>query len=162
MSKRMLTATVVVLALVAFVGWWKVLSGTANADQSGRPSVDAQAQQSENTQSRLAEDEPKEMAEFLRTIGPAKSMTGVSVMPTFLIKGVLPGSPADIVGLKEGDLITNIDGHQADSFKVVLKMTRKEPGTPVNMDLLRYNPETGKYDYYKSTILLAPWQPPNQ
>lgn len=162
MSRKVLAGMVVVLAIAAFAGWWKVISGTITADQNGRTNVE-QSQPTGKTQSVVAEDETREMAEFVRTLGPPKSMTGDSVMPTFLIKGVLRGSPAEIVGLKEGDLIVNIDGQQTDSFKVILKMTRKEPGTPVNMDILRYNPDTSKYDHFKSTMPLAPWQqPPSQ
>src|SRR6266404_1068307 len=167
MSKRMLVAAVVVLATLAVVGWWKALSRTVNADQSGRPSMEEKSQSSENeqsriaqqkTQSRIAEEDEREMVEFLHTAGPPISMTGVTVMPVFLIKGIVTGSPAQTVGLREGDLIANIDGHQADSFKVMLRTTRKEPGTPVTMDTLRYNTDSGKYDHYKSTMPLAPWQ----
>jgi len=163
MSKRILVAAVVVLATLALVGWWKALSGSVKADQDAKPNMEAQSQPAENAQARrVAEDDEREMVEFLRTVGPPRSMTGVTIMPAFLIKGVLPDSPAHGVGLREGDLIANIDGHPADSFKVMLRATRKEPGTPVTMDLLRYNPETGKYDHYKSTMPLAPWQQQNQ
>ena len=162
MSKKMLVAAVVVLATLALVGWWKVLSGTVKADQNGRPNMEGQSQPAENAQSRVAEDDESEMVEFLRSAGPPKSMTGVSIMATFLIMGVLPNSPAQTVGLREGDLIANVDGHQADSFKVMVRTTRKEAGTPVTMDILRYNPDTGKYDHFKSTMPLAPWQQPSQ
>jgi C-terminal processing protease CtpA/Prc len=155
MNKRILIAGIAVLAALAFISWRRVPSEAVNADLGARVAADEQAQTSQNTKSLVDDNDQKELAEFLTAIGPAKSTTGMTVMPTFLVKGVEPGSPADIVGLKEGDLIVNIDGHQTDSFKVLLRMTRKEPGTPVTMDVLRYNPDIGKRDHYKTTMPLA-------
>ena len=61
-----------------------------------------------------------------------------------LIKGdgqnfaVQQGSPADIAGLKEGDIITTIDGHALDlNHSLGYVISQKNPGDVIHLTIIR-------------------------
>ena len=55
-----------------------------------------------------------------------------------LVAGVTPDSPAAAAGLKEGDVITRINGQEVtDSNTLALAVSGESPGTKVSFDVLR-------------------------
>ena len=67
---------------------------------------------------------------------------GVEIEPTnngILIKKILPNTPASLVDLRAGDLITKIDGRQASalSVKEAVTMLRGKVGSVVQLSILR-------------------------
>lgn len=54
-----------------------------------------------------------------------------------LIMSVLPGTPAERVGLKPGDIILKINGQEVKDVAEVVKMLRGEPGTKVDLLIWR-------------------------
>jgi serine protease Do len=55
-----------------------------------------------------------------------------------VVQSVTPGMPADQAGIKRGDIITAIDGHDVrTSDEVVRQISAKGPGSKVRLSLLR-------------------------
>jgi serine protease Do len=55
-----------------------------------------------------------------------------------LVAEVTPGSPAAKAGIKEGDVITRVDGKEvADANRLTLAVTAVAPGTKVDLEVLR-------------------------
>jgi hypothetical protein len=58
------------------------------------------------------------------------------------INGTSPGSPADKAGLKDGDVLTQWDGHKMDSvYDLTDELTKAKPGQKVKISVLR-GPDT--------------------
>jgi aminopeptidase YwaD len=54
------------------------------------------------------------------------------------INGTSPGSPADKAGLKDGDVLTQWDGHKMDSvYDLTDELTKAKPGQKVKISVLR-------------------------
>lgn len=58
-----------------------------------------------------------------------------SVPPT--IDAVVPGMPADVAGLKSGDVITSIDGWTIESYEDVLRIVASTVGRSLDIEVLR-------------------------
>jgi S1-C subfamily serine protease len=59
---------------------------------------------------------------------------GDVLAPAALVVGVLPGSPAELVGLAPGDVITSVDGRPIQSpTTLITLLLRKAPGDTVNL-----------------------------
>jgi len=76
-----------------------------------------------------------------------------------LVAQVEPGSPAAKAGLKEGDVITGVNGNAvADSNKLTLNVSSVAPGTKVDLDVLR----DGKVEHLAATTGTRPNRMPGQ
>jgi serine protease Do len=77
-----------------------------------------------------------------------------------LIAQVTPNSPASRAGLKEGDVVTSVDGHPVESGSdLQVVVSEKAPGTKIQLDVER-NGQTQKMDltvgeYHKDTEVAA-------
>ena len=61
-------------------------------------------------------------------------------MPTNQIDEIIIGSPAEIVGIKEGDIINNINGKKTNTWnKVVKSINNADPNIEMNIEILRDN-----------------------
>ena len=56
-----------------------------------------------------------------------------------VLQKLMPGSPAESFGLREGDLIRGVDGRDATSMRLaeVINMIRGEAGVPVSLEIVR-------------------------
>ena len=52
--------------------------------------------------------------------------TGVVVRRDFLIRGVRPGTPAEVAGVKAGDLLLSLDGRLINSVSAALDVMRSK------------------------------------
>ena len=52
--------------------------------------------------------------------------TGVTVRRDFLIRGVRPGTPAEVAGVKAGDLLISLDGRLINSVSAALDVMRSK------------------------------------
>ena len=68
---------------------------------------------------------------------------GISQLRGALVSGVEPGSPGEKAGLREGDVITALDGQPlADSNQLRNKVATSAPNRPVELTVLRDGRET--------------------
>jgi len=155
MKIRVLAVSVVVLAAIAIVAGWKAFSMNAASPQQEA----ARQQEQVQTQSK----EPDVLDEVMADkFGEPRSMIGIMGIPGFVIGDVVPGSPADRAGLKRGDILTTVDGKQANSIKEVLKISRRDPGQSVQIVFLRRNPSKNEDVRYETTLITVPFQSPSQ
>jgi membrane-associated protease RseP (regulator of RpoE activity) len=158
MNKKTLAICILLLfAGGAFAGW-KAMSARANAATESQEKKEALRENP--VTGAEPDDETDEIMEFTKTLPPPKSMTGAAGACAYVIHNVLPGSPAELAGLKVGDLLTSVDDKQISSDKVMLKLTKKEPGTQVTFHVRRYNFETKELEQFKVTLPLAEWKYP--
>ena len=152
--------TICLLLLFAGVTFtsWKAASGRANVATESQEKKEA-LRENPVTQAD-PDDEPDEISEFTKTLPPPKSMTGAAGACAYVIHQILPGSPAEIAGLKVGDLLTTVDDKQISSDKIMLKLTQKEPGTLVTFRVRRFNFETKEIEQFKVILPLAAWNYP--
>jgi len=75
----------------------------------------------------------------------------------FMVKNVEQGSPADQAGIKSGDLITFLNGHQVDSVTELQQTINGSGDKVVEVTYLRFNPDTNHYDQRKVTVKPVPW-----
>jgi serine protease Do len=157
MKKRFLIACITILLLSVFAIVWKTFSGNASANPGEGATREAQIE-SQAAQNGMIERD--EIDEYMKSLPPPKSMTGISGLPSFWIRNVLPDSPAAIAGLKSGDLILTVDGQGVKSMKVMLDLAQKNPGTSVTLDVVRFNAETKEYENLKVAMPTAQWNYP--
>ena len=77
-----------------------------------------------------------------RTKDAGKAQVGLNVSKRFgyaTVVSVVPGSPADKVGLTDGDILEAVDGHDTRdlSLAVIRLMLNGQPGTPVSVSVVR-------------------------
>jgi S1-C subfamily serine protease len=158
MSKKAVFSIVLVLGIVSCFVHWNALFRSADA-KVDTVSLQSKEQSQKQGANEAAENESSQdqriLREFIDGLGPAKSTTGITGVMGFVIDDIDPGSPAEIVGLKKGDVILNVDRHEVSSLKPIMKMTRKDPGAPVTMIVSRYNPEMNRIEHTKVTMPLA-------
>jgi serine protease Do len=99
---------------------------------------------------------PGDSIEQQANLPPAKSALGVIGNLAFVVHKVEPDSPAAQLGLQKGDLITEWNGKQIISIKDFLAMGQLDPGQPIEIEFVRANFETGKYESLTGKTLLAP------
>lgn len=151
------TIALVFGAISCFVVWNALFRHADANSQTASWQSNEQLQQKEDigaVETTISQDQ-KDLGEFIERLGPAKSTTGITGFMGFLIDDIEPGSPAEIVGLKKGDVILNLDRQEVSSLKPIMKMTRQDPGTPVTMTVWRLNSETNRIEYSKVTLPLA-------
>lgn len=69
-----------------------------------------------------------------------KSRIGVTGVMAFIVKGVVPGSPSEQAGLREGDIVTSINGVQIDSISdFQQQVAQSDPGTTFEITRLKYD-----------------------
>jgi S1-C subfamily serine protease len=73
----------------------------------------------------------------------------------FVVHKVEPGTPAEQIGLRQGDLITEWNGKQIISIRDFLMMEQLEPGQPVEVTFFRADFAKGKYQTLKGAAPLA-------
>jgi serine protease Do len=75
----------------------------------------------------------------IQDISPAlKDTFNLKDMHGALVGEVAPGSPASRAGIKDGDVVTALDGHEIkDANDLALAVSGTEPGTKVALDLIR-------------------------
>jgi serine protease Do len=78
---------------------------------------------------------------------------GLAAHSGAIITDVQPETPGASAGLKSGDVITSVDGHEIDSAaKLSLEIGENPPGTKVTLDILR----DGKPDHFTLTTATKP------
>jgi serine protease Do len=78
-----------------------------------------------------------------RTSSPSKAWVGVltyTLREHVVIAGVMPGSPGDKAGLKQGDLVITADGHDINERRMLYDVLRSHrPGDNIAVKVLRDN-----------------------
>jgi hypothetical protein len=83
-------------------------------------------------------DQPRRTRPPERDTDRPTAMLGVAIKDDGAVIQVLPGTPAEEVGIKEGDVIKRIDGRAVDSaMDIVQAVARRKPGDRVTIELLR-------------------------
>jgi len=158
MSKKAVFSIALIFGIVSCFVHWNALFRRADADVE-TAAVQSKEQSQKQGDNQAVENESSQdervLREFINGLGPAKSTTGITGFMGFVIDNIDPGSPAEIVGLKKGDVILNVDRQEVSSLKPIMKMTRKDPGAPVTMIVSRYNPEMSRIEHTKVTMPLA-------
>jgi Do/DeqQ family serine protease len=91
-----------------------------------------------------------ELGVYIQPLTPklAKAL-GVSTKAGAVISQVISGSPAQKAGLKQGDVVTAVDGHNVTSATDLQSaILLKRPGNTVTLDVLR----NGKHHKIKATL----------
>ena len=70
---------------------------------------------------------------------PHDALVGGSV----LVTGVAPGSPAEIAGLRSGDMIMSVDGEPVISPSELIDVVKNKSGQPIELSLRRASRVTG-------------------
>ncbi|MGB5325235.1 MAG: PDZ domain-containing protein, partial [Pseudomonadales bacterium] len=69
---------------------------------------------------------------------PRAEYFGFTIKRGLLISGLVKGGPADIAGLRPGDVITHIDGEEMGSGNASMnRIAHSAPGTAVNISVYR-------------------------
>ncbi|MBA2340294.1 MAG: alpha/beta fold hydrolase [Pyrinomonadaceae bacterium] len=76
----------------------------------------------------------------------------VKGMMGYRITSVVPASQAEQAGLKEADIITNINGAMLGASSDLMKLTRNAPGSSIEIVYYRRNPSTDRYESNRATI----------
>jgi C-terminal processing protease CtpA/Prc len=80
-----------------------------------------------------------------RTFGDVQilmeNQTRLSLVPEIIVSGIRAGSPAEVAGLQEGDIILAVNGKRIHSYKLqeVMKMLNEKEGKRVKVLIERYN-----------------------
>jgi len=123
MSKKAVFSIVLVLGIVSCFVHWNALFRSADAKVE-TVSLQSKEQSQKQGANEAVENESSQdqriLREFIDGLGPAKSTTGITGVMGFVIDEIDPGSPAEIVGLKKGDVILNVDRHEVSSLKPIV------------------------------------------
>lgn len=70
-----------------------------------------------------------------------ENRTRLSLVPEIVVSGIRAGSPADLAGLQEGDIILAINGKRIYKYKLqeVLKMLNDKEGKRIRVQIERYS-----------------------
>ncbi|NNL02482.1 MAG: PDZ domain-containing protein [Eudoraea sp.] len=70
-----------------------------------------------------------------------ENQTRLSLVPEIIVSGIRAGSPAEVAGLQEGDIILAVNGKRIHSYKLqeVMKMLNEKEGKRVKVLIERYN-----------------------
>jgi len=70
-----------------------------------------------------------------------ENRTRLNLVPEIVVSGIRAGSPADLAGLKEGDLILAVNGKKVHNFKIqeITQMLNIKEGKRVRLLIERYN-----------------------
>jgi peroxiredoxin len=96
--------------------------------------------QTEEVHVRVGQSQPDEyMTQFYQRFGIGASLTAQKQAPAMKIGEVSPGSPADHAGLKEGDELLAVDGHQVAGLNLrdVAEMVTSTRPVPVELRIRR-------------------------
>jgi carboxyl-terminal processing protease len=105
---------------------------------------------------------PEEYAAYKERRQGAKANIGATVSKRFgyaTIVSVMPGGPADKLGLQDTDIIESIDGKSTHDMSVaeVRSMLSGKPGTQLNVELVRARkPEPQKATFTLDTVNIPP------
>lgn len=82
------------------------------------------------------------IADDLRSLGYARhgalGINGIDAPAGPTVTAVTPGGPAELAGVRVGDIVEGVDGHDCDSIEDVMAVVRHDsPGTPVVIALQR-------------------------
>lgn len=72
------------------------------------------------------------------------------------------GSPAERAGLREGDMITELNGIQVNSIDDLQKISQDSPGASVEISYWRFNAGTGKEERHQAVINTTSLGAPSQ
>jgi S1-C subfamily serine protease len=143
---------IVVMAGISFLmGSLLASRGSSAQDQLPRL-VQDQTPRSEDQLPRPGDS----MEQQVLSLPPPRSSLGVVGNMAFVVHKVEQGGPAEQLGLQKGDLITEWNGKQIISIKDFLMMQDLEPGQAVEIEFVRPNFTTGKYQTFKGQTQLAP------
>ncbi|MEO0527373.1 MAG: aspartyl protease family protein [Bacteroidota bacterium] len=70
-----------------------------------------------------------------------ENRTRLSLVPEIIVSGIRAGSPADLAGLQEGDIILAVNGKRIYKYKLqeIIKMLNDEEGKRIRVLIERYN-----------------------
>ncbi len=70
-----------------------------------------------------------------------ENQTRLSLVPEIIVSGIRAGSPAELAGLQEGDIILAVNGRRIHSYKLqeVMKMLNEKEGKRIKVLIERYN-----------------------
>jgi S1-C subfamily serine protease len=139
MSRKLQLMVLSLIAALSFGIGGFVFSTKATSDTSAAEQIHA-------AQRRHSRPEPK-------------SYFGVQGQMAFQVTDVDPSSPAEGLGIRPGDFITEVDGQQLDSIDDLLVIAQREPGAQVGIQFFRRDSATGRNEVYEG---LAALQPPKQ
>jgi serine protease Do len=88
-------------------------------------------------------------------VGPAKSTFGIIYNVMIYVTHVDSGSPAEEAGLKRGDLITRVGGMQVKGIQTLKAVQTLDPGTLVDVEYLRPNPNSETFTKFRGRVALA-------
>jgi S1-C subfamily serine protease len=139
----------IVLTSISFCAGW-FLNGMGSSAQDQKLLSETHLQLPEAQLQR-----PGDSIEEQLTLPEAKSGIGVIGNMAFVVHKVNSGSPAEQLGLRTGDLITRWNGKQVISIKDFLLMGELNPGQIVEIEFLRADFDSRRYQVLKGRTATA-------
>lgn len=145
-SRKLILSVVTALLLVALTSILVIYKVMAQASDPAKAKPAApQGQQ-----------KMQDMQEMMAPI-QRKSRIGVTASMAFVVQQVQPGTPAEQVKLKIGDLVTQVNGEQVSSIEDFHgKISSSEPGTSVTVTYLRLDPTSNQLREHTAALKTAP------
>jgi S1-C subfamily serine protease len=87
-----------------------------------------------------------------------KAQLGVVGKPGFIITKVVPGTTAEQIGLRRGDVILRIDGRGISSGQDISQLIYRQAGEQVKVHFMRYDASTEQFSSFEAIAPLGEWK----